>query len=369
MQRKVRLNALFSFQNLLFISSILLVSCGGQKIGISQQGGKKIMHLADPTILEVDGHYYSYGTAGDQLAQGGFPVYTSRNLRNWKLIPGHKQALIEGESYGNKGFWAPQILPWGSRYLMAYTANEQIAIAYSDQPSGPFKQTPPFHALFNDSFKHIDPFIFQDSGQTYLYYVKLDQGNKIFVSQVKTNITNHLAKTRTSSQTPENTVFEVLPGTERLCIEADGSWENTINTDWPVTEGPTVIKHKGVYYLFYSANDYRNPDYAVGYATATSPMGPWKKSTQNPIISRENTGIAGTGHGDVFQDNKGHFYYVFHAHNSDSVVSPRRTLTVPFSFVSSNTRKKSGGQGEMSQTATPDKIIVDSKAVRTLDYQ
>ncbi|WP_149273550.1 hypothetical protein [Pareuzebyella sediminis] len=37
--------------------------------------------------------------------------------------------------------------------------------------------------------------------------------------------------------------------------------------NWPVTEGPTVLKHKGLYYLIYSANDFRNPDYPFGFVT------------------------------------------------------------------------------------------------------
>ncbi len=51
-------------------------------------------------------------------------------------------------------------------------------------------------------------------------------------------------------------------------------------------EGPTVVKLDDLYYLFYSANHFKNIDYAVGYATSTSPYGPWKKHANNPIIHR-----------------------------------------------------------------------------------
>lgn len=54
-------------------------------------------------------------------------------------------------------------------------------------------------------------------------------------------------------------------------------WEKTPNyKSAPVMEGPTVMKWDGVYYLFYSANHFMNIDYSVGYATASSPFGPWK---------------------------------------------------------------------------------------------
>lgn len=69
----------------------------------------------------------------------------------------------------------------------------------------------------------------------------------------------------------------------------------------PVMEGPTVMKWDGVYYLFYSANHFMNIDYSVGYATASSPFGPWKKHPNSPIIHRSLVGENGSGHGDVFK--------------------------------------------------------------------
>jgi hypothetical protein len=79
--------------------------------------------------------------------------------------------------------------------------------------------------------------------------------------------------------------------------------------------------------MFYSANDYRNIDYAVGVATASSPYGPWVKSSQ-PVINRANMGYYGTGHGDLFKDAQGQWSYVFHTHNSFTEVSPRKTAVV-----------------------------------------
>ena len=64
-------------------------------------------------------------------------------------------------------------------------------------------------------------------------------------------------------------------------------------------EGPTVVKLDDLYYLFYSANHFKNIDYAVGYATSTSPYGPWKKHANNPIIHRSIVHENGSGHGDI----------------------------------------------------------------------
>jgi beta-xylosidase len=84
--------------------------------------------------------------------------------------------------------------------------------------------------------------------------------------------------------------------------------------------------------MIYSANDFRNPDYAIGYATAASPAGPWTKSSNNPIVSRKNIGINGTGHGDILMDTNGKILYVFHVHFSDTRVAPRRTAIIELKF-------------------------------------
>jgi len=267
--------------------------------------------MADPTIFVDNGIYYLYGTGGGRGDSEGFKVYTSTDQVSWK---DEGFALKRGESYGTKGFWAPQVFKYKSRYYMAYTANEHIAIAVSDHPAGPFKQQT--LAPLDAPVKIIDPFVWIDpSGIVYLYHVRLQEGNRIFVAEMDASL----------SAMKESTLKE--------CINATANWEDTQRVPWKVTEGPTVLKHKGLYYMIYSANDFRNPDYAIGYATAKSPAGPWTKYKGNPIISTKNTGENGTGHGDVFIDNKGQMSYVLHTHNSNTKVGPRKTAGIRIQFV------------------------------------
>ena len=333
--------------------------------------------IADPTIFVSRGSYYLIGTSGDKTVGAGFKLYSSKDLKTWHRVvkPGHPDylALDSSHSFGNKGFWAPQILKTATKgpglpyFLIAYTANEQIAIARAGQITGPFTQadvkdhTSGFAPLFKDGFKHIDPFIFTDpaSKKTYIYYVKLDHGNNIYVSE--------LQQTRKlkSGQAAPNYPYSIVPGTETPCIKATESWENTAGADWPVTEGPTVVYHDGFYYLFYSANDFRNPDYAVGYAVSSSPTGPWTKAAVSPVISRKNTGLAGCGHGDVFQDTKGQFYYVFHAHNSAQKVAPRKTYLIAFRFVPATVKNKARTALD-ANAKVPALIQMDYKSVRPL---
>ena len=123
----------------------------------------------------------------------------------------------------------------------------------------------------------------------------------------------------------------IKPETLRECINAEETWENTANEDWPVAEGPTVFKKDALYYLLYSANDYRNPDYAVGYAISRTLLGPWEKMKTNPLISKLDSN-AGTGHGDLFYDKRGRMKYVLHTHLSNEEVGPRKTAILELSL-------------------------------------
>ena len=270
--------------------------------------------FADPTIVRQGANYYLTGTT-NTIPQG-FSMLVSKDLKNWTSTG---PLLTEGpQVYGDKGFWAPQLYLNGKTWQLAYTANEQVAVAESPSLTGPFtqKQVKPVDA----SEKNIDPFIFtDDDGKTYLYHVRFNNGNYLWVAAYDKN------------------TMSIDPSTLKQCLGNTEVWENT--PDYPaapIMEGPTVIKHKGKYYLFYSANHFMSRDYAVGYAVADSPMGPWHKPANNRIIHRSIVGENGSGHGDVFADKKGNLFYVYHVHNSNHAVSPRLTRIVPLHFIPSN---------------------------------
>ena len=305
-------------KNLTMIASLcIFIACSQEKSTEKPvQSVSKNIFVADPTIFYNSGIYYLYGTTTGNTANGeGFLVYTSPDLKKWSEPVGAQNglALKKGDSFGDKGFWAPQILEYNKRFYMIYTANENIAIASSNSPLGPFKNESKKPII--ETGNQIDPFIFIDEdGKKYLYHVKLTNGNRIFVAEINDDLQS------------------IKPETLTECISGTLLWENTQNTDWPVTEGPTVLKHAGLYYLIYSANDFRNPDYAVGYATSKSPLGPWEKSKDSPIISHKNTNQNGIGHGDVFWDENHKMHYVLHTHFNESSVSPRKAAIIDISF-------------------------------------
>lgn len=291
--------------------------------------------LADPTIFHKDGKYYLTGTGTGYTKASGFMLMESENLADWNIVLPDSMILRQGLStYGDKGFWAPQILEVDQRYWLTYTANEQTAIAYSDKITGPFTQDS--IRPIDDSEKNIDSFLFKDDdGKWYLYHVRFDNGNFLWVAEFNP------------------ATGEIVKETLTRCFRNDQPWEATPAYECvPIMEGPTVIKLDGVYYLFYSANHFESIDYAVGYAVARSPLGPWQKNPNNPIIHRDIVGENGSGHGDIFKDAEGNYRYVFHVHHSDKEVSPRRTRIITLNF------DKDESTGLYSITADKSTLII-----------
>lgn len=272
----------------------------------------KEISFADPTIFVENGKYYLTGTRNQEPL--GFSILESTDLEHWTVPNGSSLQLIlrKGDrTYGEKGFWAPQYFKEKGTYYFTYTANEQTVIASSKSVFGPFRQKEvrPIDA----SAKNIDSFLFKDDdGKYYLYHVRFNKDNYLWVAEFDIK------------------KGSIKPETLKQCMDCTEPWEKTPNyKSAPVMEGPTVMKWDGVYYLFYSANHFMNIDYSVGYATASSPLGPWKKHPNSPIIHRSLVGENGSGHGDVFKGLDGKYYYVYHVHRSDSTVQPRKTRIVP----------------------------------------
>lgn len=294
---------------MLSVLFLVHLTCPTSTLKSSVREDREEIFYADPTIYVENGKYYVTGTR-----TSGFLILESDDLKTWKPPMGETRHLIlekDKGTFGTKGFWAPQLFKEGGEYYITYTANEQTCLASSDSLMGPFTQAR--IEPIDGSEKNIDSYVFKDEdGKHYLYHVRFNQGNYLWVAEfdLKTG--------------------RIRPDTLTRCFNQTHDWEATPKYESnPILEGPTVLKMKGTYYLIYSANHFRNIDYAVGYATSDSPYGPWKKYHKNPILHRSLIGENGTGHGDVFKGKDDKLYYVFHVHHSDTTISPRRTRIVP----------------------------------------
>lgn len=243
---------------------------------------------ADPDVLEHDGKYYMYATSHGK----GYDVYVSTDLVHWEN---------EGLAFEDprRGAWAPDLFHHaqgdGKVYLY-YTDNnpdptstktsppqKQIGVAVADSPLGPFEDK---KVLVIDS---IDAHVFEDSdGKLYFYYADIKNGFRIMGQAMRDPLT------------PVGEPMEILRPTE--------PWEMI---DGKVTEGPFMLKRDDTYYLMYSGTGANSPNYAIGYATAATPLGPFTKYPQSPIAKRTES-VLGPGHHCVVEGPQGDLWMLYH---------------------------------------------------------
>ena len=290
-------------KNAFTIALLLAASTGFAQESVAEE--PQGLEFADPFIMLDGGIYYAYGTMSDE----GIMVYTSDDLVNWKEAG---MALSKNDSYGDHWFWAPEIYRVGDRYLMYYTAAEHICVAESSSPLGPFvqREQQPMYT----SERAIDNSLFiDDDGTPYLFFDRFNDGLNVWVAELEPDF-----------QT-------IKPATLRPCIKQSQKWEFE-----GVNEGSFVIKHDDRYYMTYSGNGYTCPEYGIGVATASSPLGPWTKYEANPVfqfpVTEKYGRLEGVGHSAMFRDKDGNLRIVFHAHKAPGRVHPREMYISTVSF-------------------------------------
>lgn len=249
--------------------------------------------LGDPFILLHKDIYYAYGTHSDD----GIEVYTSDDLNSWKL---EGLALNKKDVWADRWFWAPEVYEVEGTFYMYYSADEHICVATANSPLGPFLQQKKEPMLIGE--KAIDNSLFiDDDGIPYLFFDRFNDGLNIWVAEL------------------EKDLITIKEKTMHPCIHVSQPWEEV----WPrVNEGPYVLKHKGLYYMTYSANSYESPFYGMGCATASDIMGEWTKYEENPLLQKPGE-LVGIGHGALFTDKEGLLRMVYHSHKSKTEIHPR----------------------------------------------
>ena len=304
----------------------------------------------DPFLLHAsDGKYYLYGTS---LADG-FEVYVSDDLQNWE--PGGQ--VYKGGQPGqwNKDcFWAPEVYERDGKFYIFFSANLNdslnvnhdletfnIGVAVSDSPTGPFVDL--FNRpIFQPEYPIIDADVYFDdaNGKCYLYFSRCCYKHAVdseVAQQMKAEDKQYATVEGNKDEIQESWVYgvELKPdfsgviGEPQLLLcppskidDAQAEWESRsvtsgeVNRRW--TEGSFIFKEGDTYYIMYSANFYKGPHYAVGYATSENPLGPFTKAANNPVLQKntaEGGIVTGTGHNMVLTID-GQRYIVYHAYTT-----------------------------------------------------
>ncbi len=266
--------------------------------------------IADPFVLRQGPTYYLYGTTD---ARSGFKVWTSTNLVDWRS---RGFAYRKNDTdFGQRHFWAPEAFEHKGKFYLHYTAaskehSQRIVLAESDSPLGPFKEVKA--PWFQSKLCVIDSHVFKDDdGQLYLYYVldcSENGDSEIYVRKVSDDL--------------------VVSNEDTFCAKPSQPWEGD---QW--NEAPFVIKRGDAYLMMYSANGYFDSRYNVGYATAPSPLGPWTKAPENPVL-RHTKDVSGPGHNALIESPDGtELYAIYHTHQLMTGGPKRHLATDPVKVI------------------------------------
>jgi beta-xylosidase len=274
-----------------------------------------ISGIGDPFVLKHENTYYMYCTTN---GEEGFRVWQSKNLVDWTDQSLAFDPSLQSEKWAIGDYWAPEVLFYDNQFYMTYSARDQnddiwkIALAKSENPLGPFEDVRV--PLIRRDYPCIDGHIFIDEdGTPYLFYSTIFQ---IYVQELSR--------------------LDLSPtGSLVFCIEPTQSWEERIN------EGPFILKNNDIYYMMYSANQYHDVNYGIGYTTSNSVGGPWQKYDGNPILSSQlDIQVSGPGHNSVTTSPDGReMFIVYHTHTNPDDPSGDRQPNIDRQYFENDTLK------------------------------
>ncbi|MCL2306327.1 MAG: family 43 glycosylhydrolase [Planctomycetaceae bacterium] len=309
-------------------------------------------YAADPMILRkptgeavtVDGRFFLYFTGGGPNHHS-FVARSTADFVEWK----EEGVVFDGkDTWARSAYWAPEVYEIEGKFYLFFSAQNSdlpwtqeelfnIGVAVADHPAGPF-QLLMDRPIFEPDYPIIDANLFIDSdGTPYLTYSRC-----CYQHPVESELAGVYKRHGWYATIEESWIYGVqltpdftgIVGEPVLLLrppltlgDAQAEWESRsvvtreVNRRW--TEGSTLLKHNGTYYLMYSANNFAGDHYAVGYATSDKPLGPYEKAENNPVLEKNTPSggeVRGTGHNNIFYwPDRETMYCVYHGRTQGDV--------------------------------------------------
>lgn len=246
---------------------------------------------ADPDIVALCGRWWVYPTDPGSGEKGSgarrFFAWSSPDLRRWTqsapLLEMADVPWIAADGAKDHGLWAPSLTAAHGRYYLYYAVGPQnptpsrLGVAVGASPAGPFRDSGRPLLTGGNGFEAIDPMVFVDpkSGTAYLY-AGGSAGATLRIYELAHDMT-HIAR--------------AIP----------------VETPPFFTEGAFMHERHGIYYLSYSHGHYDGPDYSVHYATAPTPIGPWR---YRGVILSADARHQGPGHHSFAENPRTHQWVI-----------------------------------------------------------
>ena len=275
-----------------FLLAVLVKQASAQ--GNVQTSGNPILKgwYADPEATIFNKTYWIYPTYSDAYdKQVFFDAFSSADLIHWQK---HEHILdTSAVKWAKRAMWAPAIVEKDHKYFFFFGANDiqsnkeygGIGVTVADKPEGPYKDYlgKPLIGQFYNGAQPIDQFVFRDKDGS--YYIIYGGWKHCNIARLKDDFTG------------------IVP-------MKDGTMFKEITPDQYV-EGPLMFIRNNKYYFMWSEGGWTGPDYAVAYAIAGSPFGPFKRTGK--ILQQDTAVATGAGHHSVIHDAaKDKWYIVYH---------------------------------------------------------
>ncbi len=258
-------------------------------------------YYPDPSICRKGDTYYLVNSSFGYFP--GVPIFTSKDLVNWKQI-GHVldrslQFSFTGKDM-SRGIFAPAIEynPYNDTFYMITTDNEGIGNFYV-KTKDPLKGWS--DPILLPEVKFIDPsFFFDEDGKGYIVHNDEPENGPLWNQHRTIRIHEFDVKNdRTIGKNKEIISLGSDPAKKPI-------WD----------EGPHLYKINGYYYLM-CAEGGTSGGHSEVIFRSKSPWGPFEAAGYNPILSqkglpkdRENM-ITSAGHADLIQTPEGDWWAVF----------------------------------------------------------
>lgn len=214
--------------------------------------------VGDPYIFKFKGKFYLY--CSTRANRTGVKCWSSWDLNSWN----YEGLCADSTVTITKGAYAPEVIYWNGTFYM-YTSPEGHGhyILSAPSPTGPFtKQT--------DNLGHsIDGNVFIDD-DAQMYFT--NAGNPAIIGSTMSN------------------PLSISTNTTPLGGATLNGW----------TEGSTIFKRNGLYYITYTGNNVYSKAYRVAYSTSTAPFGTYTPGVNNPVVLNTEGSFYGLGHSGSF---------------------------------------------------------------------
>jgi len=247
---------------------------------------------ADPEAHVFQNEYWIYPTYSAPYGEQVFmDAFSSKDLVVWHKHP--RVLDVRNVRWAKRALWAPSVVKKGRWYYIFFGANDiqndqelgGIGVAWSRRPGGPFKDYlgKPLIDKFHNGAQPIDPFVFEDRDGA--YYITYGGWRHCNIAKLKDDFKGFIPFA-------DGTVFKEI-------------------TPKGYVEGSFMIMKDGKYYFMWSEGGWTGPNYAVAYAMASSPFGPFNRIGK--ILQQDPSVATGAGHHSVLHaPDSDKWYIVYH---------------------------------------------------------